>query len=180
MEPFEGGLVLTLSGELDAYDAPALRAAFAEAAADGERDGRRARPHAVSFLDSTALGTIVGLLRRVRERGGELRVVLPETEARRIFELTSLDRSLDVRPRSRERPPRLTAQADRSFVSRTMVPAAPVGRPVDREVVDDGADDREAHPRLDRLLADADVVRNTRRATSPGRRPRRSPRSRRT
>ena len=53
---------------------------------------------AVSFLDSTALGTIVGLLRRVRERDGELRVVLPETEARRIFELTSLERSLDIRP----------------------------------------------------------------------------------
>ena len=52
---------------------------------------------AVTFLDSTALGTIVGLLRRMRESGGSLRVVLPETEARRIFELTGLERSLDVR-----------------------------------------------------------------------------------
>ena len=53
---------------------------------------------AVSFLDSTALGTIVGLLRRVREGGGELRVVLPETAARRIFEVTALERVLDVWP----------------------------------------------------------------------------------
>ena len=98
LEPFEGGLVLTLSGELDAYDAPALRTAFADAAADGSASAVVLDLTTVSFLDSTALGTIVGLLRRVRERGGELRVVLPETEARRIFELTSLDRSLDVRP----------------------------------------------------------------------------------
>ncbi len=98
MEPFEGGLVLTLSGELDAYDAPALRTAFAEAAADASASAVVLDLTAVSFLDSTALGTIVGLLRRVREGGGELRVVLPETEARRIFELTSLERSLDVRP----------------------------------------------------------------------------------
>ena len=52
----------------------------------------------VSFLDSTALGTIVGLLRRVREGEGELRVVLPETAARRIFEVTALERALDVWP----------------------------------------------------------------------------------
>ena len=97
VEPFEDGLVLTLSGELDAYDAPALRAAFAEAAASSNGTTVVLDLTAVSFLDSTALGTIVGLLRRVRERDGELRVVLPETEARRIFELTSLERSLDVR-----------------------------------------------------------------------------------
>jgi anti-sigma B factor antagonist len=98
VETFAGGLVLTLSGELDAYDAPALRTSFADAAAAAEGATVVLDLAAVTFLDSTALGSIVGLLRRVRERGGELRVVLPETEARRIFELTSLDRSLDVRP----------------------------------------------------------------------------------
>jgi anti-sigma B factor antagonist len=98
VETFSGGLVLTLSGELDAYDAPALRAAFADAAAAAGRTAVVLDLTAVSFLDSTALGTVVGLLRRVRENDGELRVVLPETEARRIFELTALERSLDVRP----------------------------------------------------------------------------------
>ena len=97
VEPFSGGLVLTLSGELDAYDAPTLRAAFAEAAAGVDGGAVVLDLTRVTFLDSTALGTIVGLLRRVREAGGGLRVVLPETEARRIFELTALERSLDVR-----------------------------------------------------------------------------------
>lgn len=99
IEPAGDGVVLTLSGELDAYDAPSLRAAFTEAVGGlGETVLVVLDLTAVSFLDSTVLGTIVGLLKRVRERDGELRVVLPETAARRIFELTGLDRSLDVRP----------------------------------------------------------------------------------
>ena len=55
----------------------------------------------MTFLDSTVLGAIVGLLRRVREGGGELRTVLPDTTARRIFEITNLVAALDVWP-SRE------------------------------------------------------------------------------
>ena len=47
------------------------------------------------------LGAIVGLLRRVREGGGELRTVLPDTTALRIFEITGLVAALDVWP-SRE------------------------------------------------------------------------------
>ena len=97
-ESFDHGILISLSRELDAYDAPALRTAFGEAVAGlGERAVVALDLAAVSFVDSTVLGTIVGLLKRVRERGAELRVVLPETEARRIFSLTALDRSLDVR-----------------------------------------------------------------------------------
>ena len=95
--PFDHGAIVTLSGELDAYDAPTLRERFAEVAAEHAGTVVVLDLTAVTFLDSTALGTVVGLLRRVREAGGALRVVLPVGEARRIFELTSLDRSLDVR-----------------------------------------------------------------------------------
>ena len=70
VERFAGGLALTLTGELDAYDAPALRTAFAEAAADLDGGAVVLDLTAVTFLDSTALGTIVGLLRRVREGAG--------------------------------------------------------------------------------------------------------------
>jgi anti-sigma B factor antagonist len=98
VETLEHAVAVTLSGELDAYDAPALRTTFAEVT-----DGRGGRVvvldlTAVTFLDSTALGTMVGLLRRVREAEGELRVVLPETPARRIFEVTGLEAALDVWP----------------------------------------------------------------------------------
>jgi anti-sigma B factor antagonist len=90
-------VVITLSGELDAFDAPDLRRTFEEAL--------EAKPRvvvldlaAVTFLDSTVLGAIVGLLRRVREARSELRAVLPDTTARRIFEITNLVAALDVWP----------------------------------------------------------------------------------
>ena len=100
VELLPDGVVITLSGELDAYDAPELRRTFEKVLAT--------KPAlvvldltAVSFLDSTVLGAIVGLLRRVREGGGELRTVLPDSTARRIFEITNLVAALDVWP-SRE------------------------------------------------------------------------------
>ena len=98
VEALQSATVVTLSGELDAYDAPALREAFGEVTRAGAVGVVVLDLSRVAFLDSTALGTMVGLLRRVREAGGELRVVLPETSARRIFEVTALDRALDVRP----------------------------------------------------------------------------------
>ena len=90
-------VVITLSGELDAFNAPDLRRTFEEVL--------EAKPRvvvldltSVTFLDSTVLGAIVGLLRHVREGGGELRTVLPDTTARRIFEITNLVAALDVWP----------------------------------------------------------------------------------
>ncbi|HEX2302290.1 MAG TPA: STAS domain-containing protein [Gaiella sp.] len=99
--PGDGMAIVTLRGELDAHDAPRLRELFGEAM---EQVQGADRPRVVldltgvAFLDSTALGTMVGVLRRVREAGGELRVVLPETTARRIFEITGLDDVLSVYP----------------------------------------------------------------------------------
>ena len=100
VESLPNGAVITLSGELDAYDAPELRRTF-EAVLETEPALVVLDLTAVTFLDSTVLGAIVGLLRRVREGGGELRTVLPDTTARRIFEITNLVAALDVWP-SRE------------------------------------------------------------------------------
>jgi len=100
-----GAAVVTLQGELDAHDAPRLRERFAAALDDASRLGAGPRLvldlEAVSFLDSTALGAIVGALRRAREAGGELGIVLPAGPARRIFEITGLDATLDVHPSRR-------------------------------------------------------------------------------
>lgn len=94
--------LVTLAGELDAHDAPALREGFAAALEALSPLGREPTLVLdltdVEFLDSTALGTMVGALRRVRDAGGQLRVVLPVTTARRIFEITGLDEVLDVYP----------------------------------------------------------------------------------
>jgi anti-sigma B factor antagonist len=101
IEPFDSGTVVTLAGELDAFDAPGLREAFHSLMEASPAGVIVLDLSAVAFLDSTVLGTIVGLLRRVREGGGELRTVLPDTTALRIFEITGLVAALDVWP-SRE------------------------------------------------------------------------------
>jgi len=100
IESLPNGAVITLSGELDAFDAPELRRTF-ETVLETKPAVVVLDLAAVAFLDSTVLGAIVGLLRRVREGGGELRTVLPDTTARRIFEITNLVAALDVWP-SRE------------------------------------------------------------------------------
>ena len=99
-EIVDGGTrVVTLRGELDAHDAPALRTTISEALEDAP-----AQPLVVldltqvTFLDSTALGCIVGLLRRIGEAEGELRVVLPGAPTVRIFEITGLDAVLPTYP----------------------------------------------------------------------------------
>ena len=50
----------------------------------------------VTFLDSMALGVLLGGLKRLGEMGGRLRVVTPQAEIRRIFEVTMLDQLFDI------------------------------------------------------------------------------------
>jgi anti-sigma B factor antagonist len=88
-----GVTIVLASGELDAYAAPDLASAFAEAR--GERRVLGDLAH-VSFMDSTALGLVVRAARELSEDGTDLRVVLPTGSARRIFEITALDRALPV------------------------------------------------------------------------------------
>lgn len=91
--------VVALRGELDAHDAPELRTTFAETVEGAPAGVRIVLDLAqVTFLDSTALGCIVGLLRRVGEAEGELRVVLPAAPTVRIFEITGLDAVLRTYP----------------------------------------------------------------------------------
>ena len=85
--------IVLAAGELDAFAAPDLASAFTEV-----RGEQRvlADLDQVSFMDSTALGLIVRAARELGESGAELRIVLPGGSARRIFEITALDRVLPV------------------------------------------------------------------------------------
>lgn len=93
LDRMAGAVLVSAAGELDAFVAPDLERAFADAA-------QSARVvvdlGSVSFLDSTALGIVVRALREIGERGGAATIVLPRGSARRIFEITTLDRVLPV------------------------------------------------------------------------------------
>lgn len=90
-----GSAVVIATGELDAFVAPELTSAFEEVDGNArlvvDLDG-------VSFMDSTALGALVRVAREREERGVEFRLVLPRGSARRIFEITALDRILPIAP----------------------------------------------------------------------------------
>ena len=88
-----GGVVVTPVGELDAYTAPELREQLHGLAGDESVDVLVIDLRRVTFLDSSALGVLVGALRRMRERDRRLRLVEPRPAVRRIFEITLLDRA---------------------------------------------------------------------------------------
>jgi anti-sigma B factor antagonist len=81
--------VIRVDGEIDVATAPQLRESLHRVITRGEGNvvldllG-------VTFLDSTALGVMVGALRRCRELGGELHVVVADPRIIKIFEITGL------------------------------------------------------------------------------------------
>ena len=48
----------------------------------------------LDFVDSFGLGAVIGALKRLRQRGGDLAVVCPSARIRRVFEVCDLDRIL--------------------------------------------------------------------------------------
>ena len=96
--PSSGSRVVTPRGEIDIHTAPALRLTIAEALADPAVDRLVVDLSQTTFLDSSALGVLIGALKRMREREGRLGIVEPPSSIRRIFEITALDRVLDLHP----------------------------------------------------------------------------------
>jgi anti-sigma B factor antagonist len=88
--------VVVPTGEIDAHTAPALRQAVANQLADPAVTHLVVDLSGTTFLDSSALGVLIGSFKRMRERDGRLDIVQPPPELRRIFEITALDRVLPV------------------------------------------------------------------------------------
>lgn len=82
--------MISVTGEIDVATAPQLRECLHRVIARGQATvvldllG-------VTFLDSTALGVLVGALKRCRELGGELHVVVSDARIKKIFEITGLN-----------------------------------------------------------------------------------------
>ena len=50
----------------------------------------------LTFIDSMGLGVLISLLRRVRQRSGDVKVAALSDEVKTIFEITRLHRLFDV------------------------------------------------------------------------------------
>ena len=53
---------------------------------------------ALTFLDSSGLGTLVSLHKTLRSRNGTVRLLKPAPNVRQILELTRLDRVFEITP----------------------------------------------------------------------------------
>lgn len=87
--------IVDLDGEVDVYTAPQLKQQTIELLQQGVLH-IVVNLTAVEYLDSTALGVLIGGLKRLRERGGTLGLICPNPRIRRIFEITGLDRIFDI------------------------------------------------------------------------------------
>jgi anti-sigma B factor antagonist len=91
----DGLTVVTVTGEIDVYSAPALREKLVALIERGQVflivDLERVR-----FLDSTGLGVLIGGLRRVRARDGFLDLVCTQPRMLRIFQITGLTKIFTI------------------------------------------------------------------------------------
>jgi anti-sigma B factor antagonist len=85
----DGLTVVTVTGEIDVYSAPALREKFVELAGEG-KCRLIVDLEQVEFLDSTGLGVLIGGLKRVRLCDGFLDLVCTRERILMIFRLTGL------------------------------------------------------------------------------------------
>ncbi|HEY3377386.1 MAG TPA: STAS domain-containing protein [Armatimonadota bacterium] len=81
--------IVDLQGEMDVYTTPQAKAVMVELLEKGYHH-LVVNLQRADYLDSTALGMLVGTLKRVREQGGDLRLVAPSPRIRRLLEITRL------------------------------------------------------------------------------------------
>jgi len=93
--------VVAVTGEVDIYTSPELKAALTGPDAEGctrvivDLNG-------VGFIDSSGLGVLVGALRRAREAGIELLLVSSQPSFARILRITGLDAVFLLHPTAAE------------------------------------------------------------------------------
>jgi anti-sigma B factor antagonist len=87
----ENGMpVVKLGGEVDVYTTPKMKEQLASLIESGSQ--RIAVDLSeVNYFDSTALGALIGALRRVKEQEGSILVIGAQPRVRRVFEVTGLD-----------------------------------------------------------------------------------------
>ena len=86
---------VVVRGELDVYTAPQLRARLHDLVDAGISTVTLDLAD-LAFIDSSGLGVIVGTLKRLRERDGNLVLRSPSRATAKVLDITGLSQILDV------------------------------------------------------------------------------------
>ena len=89
--------VLAVRGEIDLFTAPELKQVLAESIEAG-RIRIIVDLTETTFLDSTALGVLIGAVKRLRSRDGALAIVNIDDNIAKTFEITGLDQIFTILP----------------------------------------------------------------------------------
>ena len=87
--------VVEVSGEIDVYTAPQLRECLSELE-DAGHSRLLIDLENVDFLDSTALGVLVGALKKARADEGSMALVCSQERLLKIFRITGLTKVFDI------------------------------------------------------------------------------------
>jgi anti-sigma B factor antagonist len=93
--------VLAVRGEIDLFTAPELKQVLAESIEAG-RIRIIVDLTDTTFLDSTALGVLIGAVKRLRSRDGGLAIVNIDENIAKTFEITGLDQIFTIVPTREE------------------------------------------------------------------------------
>ena len=87
--------VIVLEGEVDIYTAPRFKESMLELLDAGVQK-LVVDLSGVTFIDSTALGVLIGGLRRLRDAGGEMALVVTTSPVERVLTITGLDKVFTI------------------------------------------------------------------------------------
>ena len=82
--------VIAVQGEIDLFTAPEFKVALGDAI-DAGVNQIVVDLTETGFLDSTALGVLIGAIKRLRTHGGRLTIVNVDPAIAKTFEITGLD-----------------------------------------------------------------------------------------
>jgi anti-sigma B factor antagonist len=92
-----GLFVVAVSGEVDLHTTPELERALAAPVTEGVTQ-LVVDLSGATFIDSTALHILLRAARQLDPKGGELIVVVPDPNVRKVFAITGFDRLFSVVP----------------------------------------------------------------------------------
>ncbi len=87
--------VVAVRGEIDLFTAPELKQKLTDAI-EGGRTRIIVDLSETTFLDSTALGVLIGAVKRLRSRDGALVIVNTDQNIAKTFEITGLDQIFTI------------------------------------------------------------------------------------